>query len=93
MRAVNPNAAGVLLAKRIILQALKEGAAANKQQAQRLRAATGSHLRVITDPRCHPQFALLSPWMSFGPRFVVKHVGCRYDPLSYVDSPISASSV
>jgi len=47
MRAVNPNAAGVLLAKRVILQALKEGAAGNKAQAQRLRAATGSRLREI----------------------------------------------
>jgi hypothetical protein len=51
MRAVNPNAAGVLLAKRVILQALKEGAAGNKAQAQRLRAATGSRLRVsAADP-------------------------------------------
>jgi len=47
MRSVHPNAAGALLAKRVILQALKEGAAGNKQQAQRLRAATGSRLREI----------------------------------------------
>lgn len=46
MRSVNPNAAGILLAKRIILQALKEGAASNKHNSQRLRAATGARLKV-----------------------------------------------
>uniref|UniRef100_A0A061RDN1 Protein transport protein SEC23 n=1 Tax=Tetraselmis sp. GSL018 TaxID=582737 RepID=A0A061RDN1_9CHLO len=47
LESLNPEAVGVILAKRIILQALKEGAAGNRQAAQRLRAATGSRLKEI----------------------------------------------
>jgi len=47
MSSVSPIAAGVLLSKRTILQALKEGAAGKQINAQRLRAGTGARLKVL----------------------------------------------
>jgi len=47
MQGVSPTASGMLIAKRVILQALKEGAAGSQLHAQRLRAATGSRLKEV----------------------------------------------
>ena len=46
MSSVAPTAAAVLLSKRTILQALKEGATGKQINAQRLRAGTGARLKV-----------------------------------------------